>query len=93
MQHISHTIRQESLNAYLYPSNQPRFGRQATVIYKYLLGHPGVSRNELSILLNIKINAVCGRVNELIKAKWIVEVDKKIDPYTKMKVNSLRGKE
>jgi hypothetical protein len=35
--------------------------------------HEGMTRRELSRALGIEINAVCGRVGELLKRGWIVE--------------------
>ena len=90
--HLIHTLRQESLEAYFHPSNQPRFGRQAKTIYDLIAKGEGYTRNEIAIFLNIKINAVCGRVRELLDAGWIVEDGKKKDKFSGMKNNILRLK-
>ena len=43
----------------------------------------GLTRNEISELLGIRINAVCGRIRELIKLKSIYEEGKKLDKYSR----------
>ena len=95
MEHLTHTIRQESLQAYFHSDNQPKFGRQALTIYNFYKDkYPRTfTRNEISRYLNIKINAVCGRINELIKAKWLVEVEKRKDEFSNMNNNAIRWKE
>ena len=91
--HLSHTIRQESLQAYYHEGNQKKFGNQAMTIFRLLRNYPeGFTRNEISKLLNIKINAVCGRVNELIQAEWLIEDGKKLDEYSNMRTNIVRLK-
>jgi len=76
-------IRQTSLMAYREIEADGTMGKQAMKIYKYLkFTLEGYTRNELSRFLNIPINAVCGRVNELLQAEWIVEIGKKKDKFT-----------
>jgi len=50
------------------------------------------TRQELSHLLAMPINAVCGRVNELVKANMIIEDHKKICPHTRNEVWALRSR-
>ena len=42
----------------------------------------GLTRNEISELAGIRINAVCGRTRELLKTQSIYEDGKKIDKYS-----------
>ncbi|MHA2358422.1 MAG: hypothetical protein ACXABK_06620, partial [Candidatus Heimdallarchaeaceae archaeon] len=41
------------------------------------------TRNDISRLLNKRINGVTGRINGLIKARWIRELGMIRDPLTK----------
>lgn len=59
------------------------FSSQTERIYYYLLCNgEGKTSNELSKELNIRINAICGRINELRKKEIVGVIGKKIDPVT-----------
>ena len=78
-------IRQTSLMAYYASDAEQIFGKQSYLIYDFFKRNYPVdyTRNEISRNLGIKINAVCGRINELIKAEWLEEVGKRKDTYSK----------
>lgn len=42
----------------------------------------GLTRNEISRLLGYRINAVCGRINELIKEGLVEETDQRKDRFS-----------
>lgn len=56
---------------------------QAMKIFNYIKSSDGVTRNMISNETGIGINAVCGRVNELLKSFMIRENGKMKDIYTK----------
>jgi len=57
---------------------------QREKINEFLQKFPdGLTRNEISGLLGIRINAVCGRCKELIKSGKFYEDGKKIDQFSK----------
>ena len=76
-------IRTTSLDAYMDISTDGTSESQRMVIFHFIKNHPeGLTRNEISRKLDIKINAVCGRVNELLKFGTIYEDMKRKDEYT-----------
>lgn len=92
MIHTIHTIRQTSLNAY-YTSESNFTGQKAKILDFLKQQYPNAyTRNQLSILLGIRINAICGRVNELLKANWIEEGEKVKDQYSDKENYVLRWK-
>lgn len=80
-------IRQTSMMAYQEISHDGTIGKQAYEILLFFKENYPItfSRNEISRKLDITINAVCGRINELIKAEWLIETGKEYDPITKKK--------
>jgi len=94
MQHTLHIMQETSIEAYFHPINQPKFGKQAMTIFRLLKVYTkGFTRNEISVLLNIRISSVCGRVKELLDAEWIIELKKeRVDQYSNMRNNVLRLK-
>jgi predicted transcriptional regulator len=59
-------------------------------VFSFIYEHPGCSRADIERgLKGIKINCVCGRVNELLVAGAIVEKGCKHDPMTRRSVNLL----
>jgi len=66
-------------------------GKQRKKIYSYLKKlTAGRTRNELRRELKIPINAVCGRVNELLRLGKIIEIGQRRDLYTN-KMNYIVG--
>ena len=57
-------------------------------VFEYILRHPHMTRNEISIDTNIKLNAVCGRVNSLIKKGLVEEGEKRLDNYNNTNVRA-----
>ena len=52
------------------------------LIYNAIRNRPGSTRKELAEGLGVAINSVCGRVNELLKAKHVHELPKRKDIST-----------
>ena len=83
MQHLNHNIRQTSLTAYSIIQLDLTLGKQEQQVYDTLKQFPrGLTRNELSTHAGIRINAVCGRVNKLIKKGILREQGKKFDNHS-----------
>jgi predicted transcriptional regulator len=60
-------------------------------VIAFLVEHPGeYTRNELAKLSGIPINAVCGRINELIEAGAVEERMRRADRYTGKQSHGLR---
>ncbi len=55
---------------------------QKNKVYWAIMEYQPITRNELSRLLNLGINVVCGRVNELIKEGAVIENGIKADKYS-----------
>jgi len=75
-------IRQTSLFAHQDIQEDGTAESQRMTILRFIRNNPGMTRNEISYNSGIRINAVCGRVNELIKTLSIYEDGKKIDKLT-----------
>lgn len=58
-------------------------------ILAFIRKHPGSSRADVERGTGLKINAVCGRVNQLLVEQEIRENGEKIDPITKKPVMKL----
>jgi len=70
-----------------YTELKPKLGEKQETVYKEIANHPkGVSNRELSLKLNLPINSITGRTNELVK-KLLVTIKKvDYDPITHRKV-------
>ena len=66
-------VRDTSLEASFYIRGNGIDLNQKGVIYKMIMRHKGLTRLELSVKTGIPINAVCGRVKELMNGLWIKE--------------------
>lgn len=64
---LTHMSRQTSISAYNGIIEDGTAQSQIMRIYSFLKTNRA-SRREISMKLNLEINAVCGRVNELIKS-------------------------
>ena len=62
------------------------------ILTLFLTSPEGLTRNELSNILGIRINAVAGRINELIKRGILIEEGKRVDKYSKKENNILKFK-
>lgn len=51
-------------------------------ILKYVIDHPGKTRNELALRLSMRLASVCGRANELVAAGLLVEDGTRMDAVT-----------
>jgi len=67
----------------------PTTAVQREVIYNYIEINAPVSRRQISGALNITINAVCGRVDELLKANRVYVSGTERDPKTRKRVQVL----
>lgn len=84
------TIKDTSLAAYWSEKVGNRIGRQQAIILEELALYGGATRSELVIETGLPINAVCGRVNELMKLGLVVECEKVQDERTGKRVYVLR---
>ena len=83
-------IAQTSLMAYQTIQSDATAEKQSAVIFSLFSENSDKSytRNEVSRLTNIPINAVCGRISELLAQNLLVLGGKKRDIFTK-KANQL----
>jgi hypothetical protein len=80
--HTTHLMRQTSLIAYTDIQNDNTQLSQKQIIYNTIkLYADGLTRNEISYFTGIRINAVCGRVKELLDEMppKIVEFTQRLD--------------
>lgn len=85
-------MKDTSLDAYIGLNKSGKAVTQRAKIYKYLKGRKrGMTRQEISIATGIAINAVCGRVNELIKANVISELDRRACGITGSQAHTLKA--
>ena len=76
-------IRQTSMSSYFDINADGTAESQRMTILHFIRRYAdGLTRQEISRLLSIPINAVCGRIRELIKVGAIVESGKKRDEYS-----------
>ena len=76
-------LRQTSLDAHNIIQGDGTATNQRMRILEFVRKYAyGLTRNEISGLLGIRINAVCGRVRELIKLGSLREDGKKVDKYS-----------
>ena len=78
-----------SLQSYFEHKDSGKMGNQEKIVYDYIKSHHGCSRNQIEKGTNIRINAVCGRVNQLIRKKLVGVIGIRNDPITKRKVEIL----
>jgi len=87
-------IRQTSLSAHEIIQIDGTAKTQRQVILDFLKrGNRGFSRNELSRLLGIRINAVCGRIRKLIQDGLVYESGEDIDRFSGKKNYVLKAVE
>lgn len=86
-------MRQTSLLSYDALVLDGTLGKQAMQIVKFMRSnYPLVfTRNQISMMTGIRINAVCGRVNQLVKDKYLEEVGKVEDNFTRKQSMGLRA--
>ena len=76
-------MRTTSLNAYIDIQSDGTASTQREKIKDFISRFSeGLSRNEVSRLLGIPINATTGRIRELIKKGTICEAGKRLDVYS-----------
>ena len=71
------TVRSISIAAY---EKHIESGKQATQwmkIYTFLGSQLPLTRSEISEFTGMRMSSVCGRVNELIKAGMVIELDRR----------------
>ena len=87
-------VAQTSLEAY-WDVKKSTQGAQHVAIMGYLERNrqwEDYSRRELSVALEIDLNAICGRVNELIKSGEIVECEPRPCRVSGRRINPVRRK-
>lgn len=86
-------MNETSVQAYWSERLSFRLGKQASAVLDNLYIDGPSTRAELVQRCNLKINVICGRVNELIQAGVVEEFEKVIDHNTHKQVWNLRFKE
>ena len=77
-------MRQTSLDAHQDIQTDGTAESQRMHILRHIRSFPeGLIRAEISEQLNIPINAVCGRVKELLKVGSVYEDEKRMNPQTR----------
>jgi len=71
-------MKDTSTEAYIANIKEGKTSLQAVQVFNCIRNNPPLTRLEISEKTGIPINAVCGRVNELLHAHLIVEGDKKL---------------
>jgi hypothetical protein len=66
-------VQKTSIDAYEELKRSGRLATQKAVVLLSIIKGPGRTRQELSVSTRIPINAICGRVNELLKDLCIIE--------------------
>ncbi len=66
-------MRDTSLAAYWSERLSGRISHQQSIILENLAVYGGATRAELSKSTNLPINCICGRVNELLRAGYVVD--------------------
>lgn len=89
------SVAETSLQAYWSEKLGLRFGKQAVQVLDNLCVYGPGSRADLAQRTGLKINVVCGRVNELIASGAVVENGTKRDPSTgkHVKVVQVKGEQ
>ena len=88
---MKNNIKQTSVSAYFKLRGRGQDLNQKGKIFAFFHMHTGtLTRSELSEKTGIRINAVCGRVNELIKDGYLMEVKKRMCTVTGLDVNPLK---
>jgi len=75
-------MKQTSLEAYRDLCESGKGKTQRVKILGMILNHPDMTRTELSRAMNIPINAVCGRVNELLESNLLEEGERRPCRFT-----------
>ena len=89
-------VRETSMIAYRSITNSGMLGSQQNQIIHFLrfnkVQNPdwNFTRKEISKILDIEINAISGRVNELIKSGEIVEDERRLCSHTNRLVTPVR---
>lgn len=65
-------------------------GRQQQMILSLLKKRPGKTRLEISQLSGIRLSSVCGRVDELIRARKLEDNEKRICSISKRTAHVVR---
>ena len=86
-------VKDTSIQAFWEEKLSFRVGKQASRVLDELYVHGPGTHAELSTRCDLKVNVICGRVNELLKAGIVEEFEKVLDPSTHKLVWNLRVKE
>lgn len=83
------TVAATSLDAYR-THREGNLGKQSATVFAFIALHPDCSRQEIAVGSGVAINAVCGRVDELLKVGSIEVSGVKRCSVTGSTVNALR---
>lgn len=84
-------VRETSLKSYDAILADGTAATQAGRVLAYVRRNPGASRGDIERGTGIRINAVCGRVKELLEDGALFETREKIDPETRQPVMMLEA--
>ena len=75
-------MQQTSLESYVELQLEGTLGKRRAQVFTYISGHPRCSGREISKGLQLPINSICGRRNELLRMGYIKEDGTKYDVDT-----------
>jgi hypothetical protein len=90
------TARKTSRDAYHEIERMGRLGEQQRQIMKFFMDQPrgaGFSRRDLVRLVQLPINVITGRVNELIAKGWLEDESTTVDATTRKTVHLVKVKQ
>lgn len=90
------TVRKTSRDCYHEIEMMGRLGEQQRQIMKFFMDQDrgaGFTRRDLSRLVKLPINAICGRVKELIDKGWLEDESTTVDPVTEKTVHLVKVKQ
>lgn len=85
------TVRETSFQAYRKILADGTNESQIAIVYRALKENGPMSRRQISKITGFEINAVCGRVNALIKRGICIDDETMIDPVTNKEVAVVRA--
>lgn len=83
------TVRNTSIAAHRENQESGFNSSKRTLVFEFIFSNPGCSRSDIERGVDMKINCVTGRVNELLAIGHIHENGCKHDPITGRSVNRL----
>ena len=83
-------VRNTSLGAYFYiRGNGTDLNQKGKIINELFVAGKALTRAEISERSGIRLNAVCGRINELINADYVTELGIRLCSVTNFSAHSI----